>query len=441
MPMLEASTRGLEEAPRPSAYHLDFSGDGWRTPELLQGWDQLLNGRCNPDGLYQTPDFFEHLHALGAEQKKLSLMTVRGADGSLAGVVPLRVTRASLSFDVSHRVLGAVNVSAVEVLGSQPLIPSTSTHHDRLFSTIIGAFPGCHAITMRNVPTDSFLWRHCHESKVLRSQFIVYVPYGKRHCHTIPLPATFEEYLTQFSAKKRYNLRRQVRRLHTHARGAVELRRIEAPNDVTALIDAVETLRRGSRSDSTHAHTGQLPEIDPDAFADLARRDMLLGYVLLCEGRPCAAAVGVKYGRTYQMGSPMAAYILKGHDRMIHDESMAAFSPGTVLLFLFIEDLISRGYQLIDLGYGEPAYRHSSTNLVVERGTILLLRRTFSNSVYHVGHAAFRAGVGHAAFRAGISIVKSLRQALSRRDTHVQSSHLFPILSPTAGWFSTLLST
>src|SRR5215470_5673189 len=150
--------------------------------------------------------------------------------------------------------------------------------------------------------------------------------------------------------------------------------------------------------------------IDPDALADLARRDMLLCYVLLCEGRPCAAAIGLKYGRTYQMGNPMAAQILKGFDRMIHDESMAAFSPGTVFLFLFIEDLISRGYRLIDMGYGEPAYRHSATNLVVERGSILLLRRTFSNFVYHAGHAAFCACVGHAAFRAGINLVKSLRQ-------------------------------
>src|SRR5262249_38925333 len=159
----------------------------------------------------------------------------------------------------------------------------------------------------------------------------------------------FEEYLTSFRAKKRYNLRRQVRRLHTHARGAVEVRRIEAPDDVSALIDAVETLRRGSRSDSNHVHTGELPEIDPHALADLARRDMLLSYVLLCAGRPRAVAIGLKYGRTYQMGNPMAAQILKGFDRMIHDESMAAFSPGTVLLFLFIEDLISRGYRLIDM--------------------------------------------------------------------------------------------
>jgi len=189
--MHDASTRILEEARRESAYHLDFSGGGWRSPELLRGWEQLLHGRCNPDGLYQTPEFFEHLHAFGTEPKKLSLMTVRGADGGLAGVVPLRVTGASLNFDVSDRVLGTLKLSAVEVLGSQPLIPSTSTLHDRLFSTIIGAFPGCHAITMRNVPSDSFLWRHCHESKVLRSQFIVHVPYGKRHCHTIPLPVTF----------------------------------------------------------------------------------------------------------------------------------------------------------------------------------------------------------------------------------------------------------
>mgnify|MGYP003694433601 CR=1 FL=1 len=334
-------------------------------------------------------------------------MTVRGADGSLAGVVPLRVTRASLSFDVCHRVLGAVNVSAVEVLGSQPLIPSTSTHHDRLFSTIIGAFPGCHAITMRNVPTDSFLWRHCHESKVLRSQFIVYVPYGKRHCHTIPLPATFEEYLTQFSAKKRYNLRRQVRRLHTHARGAVELRRIEAPNDVTRAdrcrrnpssrvsirLDSMPT--RASCRDRSRC----VRRPGPPRHAARLR--------IALRGRPCAAAVGGSTGVPIKMGSPMAAHILKGHDRMIHDESMAAFSPRHRPVIP-----VHRGPDQPGIPAHRPGLRGAGLPAIARRilwssaATILLLRRTFSNSVYHVGHAAFRAGVG--------------ARGLPRRDQHRQ---------------------
>jgi CelD/BcsL family acetyltransferase involved in cellulose biosynthesis len=76
---------------------------------------------------------------------------------------------------------------------------------------------------------------------------------------------------------------------------------------------------------------------------------------------------------------------------MIYDDSRAAFSPGSTLLFLLIEDLIRQGSTLIDFGYGEPAYRHGSTNVLVERGTILLLRKTFANRLYQVGHATFRS--------------------------------------------------
>src|SRR5262249_54783247 len=144
------------------------------------------------------------------------------ANHSLAGVVPLRVARWRLSFGLAGHVLGESALRAVVVLGSQPLIPCDPALHDRLFITIGDTFPDCDAIGMDSVASGSFVWRHCHGSKAIRDHYLVHVPYGKQTCHTIPLPATFEEYLAKLSAKKRYNLKRQVRLLQTVAKGALE---------------------------------------------------------------------------------------------------------------------------------------------------------------------------------------------------------------------------
>ena len=358
-------------------YSLDFAGDCWRSPELRRVWEQMVRARDNHEGLYQTPGFFEHLAAIGVDKR---LLMVRNPAGGLAGVVPLRTMYSPLNFDVSGRILAGVNLHVVDVLGSQPLMPNIPMLHDHLFTTIIDAFPDCSAIAMGSVPTDSFLWRHCHESRTIRNHFLVHVPYGKRLCHTIPLPATFEDYLRMLSGKKRYNLRRQVRRLRAPVHGTLEMRRIDKPGDIRALIDAVDVLRRGPDGHPSRAGD-QGPVIDHDGFADLAQRDMLLCYLLFCGDRPCAVATGTKYGRTYLL------------DGMIYDESMAALSPGSTLFFLLIEDLIRQGVTLIDFGYGEPADRHRSTNVLVERGTILLLRKTFANRLHQFGHATFRVGI------------------------------------------------
>jgi hypothetical protein len=91
-------------------------------------------------------------------------------------------------------------------------MPSDPVLHDRLYATIDDSFPECEAIAMPSVPAESFLWRYCLGSRSIKRHFLVYIPYGKRLCHTMSLAATFEQYLAKLSAKKRYNLNRQVRK-------------------------------------------------------------------------------------------------------------------------------------------------------------------------------------------------------------------------------------
>lgn len=68
-------------------------------------------------------------------------------------------------------------------------------------------------------------------------------------------------------------------------------------------------------------------------------------------------------------------------------EDLARFSVGASALFMAIEDLTANfNFESIDLGYSNPSYNHQSSNLVEERGHILLLRRKLSMRLLSLAH-------------------------------------------------------
>src|SRR5262249_41561584 len=157
-----------------------------------------------------------------------------------------------------------------------------------------------------------------------------------------------------------------VRMLRAFANGALELRRIETPDEVPLLVESVSELRRVPPSPGEDLR-----------LKDLARRGILLGYLLLCGERRCAVIIGHQHDSTFRL------------DEMAQAQTIGALSPGSTTLYMLIEDLIRQRMELIDFGYGEPAYPYRSTNVTEQRGTILLLRRTFMNRLRRTGHWTF----------------------------------------------------
>jgi hypothetical protein len=317
-------------------------------------------------------------HLRGAHgHSQFHLATVRDGAGAVVGVVPLRVARTGLTLDVAGRVLWESRARAVHILGSLPLLPADPALHDLLFAALDKEFAGCAAIAMASVPTESFLWRKVHGSRLLQSKFMPYAVHGVRGCHTIDLPMTVEEYRAKFGAKKRYNLGRQVRLIRRRC-GGLELRRIDLPHQVGGLVRAMNAAREAAVPNRWN-RPGP-PIVDQRAAEDLAGRGLLLSYLLVCDGRPGAALMGVQYRDAYHL------------DAIFRDRSLDRFSPGSTALHLAIEDLIrNTPIRRIDLGFGEPTYTHSSTNAVEPRASLLLMRKTLANRLRRGTHATFQS--------------------------------------------------
>jgi hypothetical protein len=364
--------------PANAPYFVQIVPGGCYSQEIRGAWDLLLKSSPNSGNLERNPRFYDHLLETRREGS-LAVATVRDDTGSIVGVAPLLLMRLILLLDVAGRVLGKTSLSGVRILGSQPLFAAAEpVLYDRFFEALTREFPERGIIGMESVPTASPLWRFIQHSRLVRESFFVHIPDGIRTCHSIPLPATFEEYLGKFNAKKRYNLKRQMRMLREHGGGHLELHRMESRDQVPDFIADTSVILRACKLAGPW-QPYWAPAVDVVECTSLADRGLWLCYVLTCGDRPIGAALGKIDEQRYYLNS------------LMHDPAFDRFSPGATLLHLLVEDLIRRrSVDLIDLGFGEPAYQHSSTNVTEPRATVFLLRRSFANQMRRWGHAGFK---------------------------------------------------
>jgi Acetyltransferase (GNAT) domain len=292
------------------------------------------------------------------------------------GLVPLCIAPWGLKIDVPGRVLAESRSPAVRILGSVPLLPADTVAHDLLFATPHQEFSGCQAIFMASVPTNSFLWDYVRESNFISWKFLSYAMHGVRLCHVIPLPATVESYFANFSGKRRYNVKRQTRIRRDHFGGRLELRTFDSPNQIGDLFNAITP--RGEFAQLMRWGQTRALTTDRREAESLSARGLLLIYLLIGAGRPCAALVGMKYKGAYYV------------DSIPRDRSLDRFSPGSTAVYVAIEELIpNTSIRRIDMGFGSPTYPHSATNATEPRASLLLFRKTLSNRLRRLTHATF----------------------------------------------------
>jgi CelD/BcsL family acetyltransferase involved in cellulose biosynthesis len=356
------------------------SPGGSEVAGLRTDWERLLERSHNPLALFQSPEWFEHVMATapGAGHR---LVCVLDRGGRLCGIVPLAATRLEMDYNIRRTRLWKGSLAGLEVLGGVPLLPEDAGVYEQVFGALRDV-PGCHALRLRMVPTASFCWRQLSGSRAVRGAFLLHTADGRSATHSVDLPRSFEEYLAGFKSPTRYGFRKKVRLLREHGGGDLRLRRFEARDEVGPFLEAAAPLARRSWQ---AACTDDLLEDTPawrGKLADLADRGLLRSYVLTAGGRDCA------YLLAYQ-GRGTLHYIQPGFD-----PSFAGFSPGTVLLFLMIEDLTRhRPPGCLSFGFGESRYKREFGNARSDDVSFTLLNRTVRNYFLSTSHGLFRSAV------------------------------------------------
>lgn len=194
----------------------------------------------------------------------------------------------------------------------------------------------------------------------------------------IRFPGKPEEYWSQFSKKSRYNFRYRAKHLeHT----------------VRCVRDADEVEDYARRVDDLISRTWQYKRLGyrldipqkVELWRAMAKLGALRSYLLQQGDRTIAFATGFQWKGQFT------------YEETGYDPELAAKSPGQVLLYRVIEDLIARETpKVLDFGYGDNEYKRIYANHQTTSGPLVVVRNAVVPCAA-VRAAQLRSATGRAA--------------------------------------------
>jgi CelD/BcsL family acetyltransferase involved in cellulose biosynthesis len=309
--------------------------------EVLGGFDGLDERRWN--GLVERSSSrsvfltwqwqTSWIRAFGAG-RPLQILTVIDADGSLAGLLPLYGEP-----DGRWRIVGGEDVSDYLDLIAAP-----------------GAEAAVWEALLQHRAGESAVWElrgFRPDSATLMALPSLAAAYGLRvdaeveeRCPVLPLPASWDEYLSRLSGKDRHELRRKMRKLEAELPGVTLRQHADAEGWDRAMSDFL-TLHRASRVGKARFMDERMERFFRGALRDLAAAGWARLWFLDWNGAPIATFICVEYGEAvglYNSG---------------FDPGQAKRAPGIVLLGHVIMDAIARRFLVFDFLRGEEPYKYS----------------------------------------------------------------------------------
>jgi hypothetical protein len=184
-----------------------------------------------------------------------------------------------------------------------------------------------------------------------------------------------DAYLKRFSSKTLSTIRRKVKKLSEAGGGRTDFRVFEG-------VDGIREFYSIAREVSSRSYQERLLEAGfpdtPDfrALMDaLAEQGNALGYVMYLEGRPVAYLYCPVYDATVI------------YDYLGYDPEASRMSPGTVLLWLAIEELYRRNrFAFFDFGEGDSDHKRMFSLTTASCQNVYLLRRSIRNEAIVSAH-------------------------------------------------------
>lgn len=344
--------------------------------ELRQHWSAAIDPASNLYCMYAAPDWLDHLPE---SDKKASRVQCLAGAGPACVVAVLRPISTALRFELSHVLRMRVPLRAMELLGSQLVGQATPELLRATTASIWKSHPRIGAIYLKSVVKGSALWRALEQSDWTIDGATAYRPHGDRPFHFATLPATFDEYESMFSAKRRYNLRRNVRKMAEAHGGQLEVRQASRAEDIGFLVQSAKDVLEGSWKARRLANPVPDSMQDIDQLGRLARAGMIRAFVLLANGSPCAFIIGYLYRGVFHYAD------------LAYRESHAAHSPGTVLLYLAIKELIEQDHpQYINFGVTDNQFKQVFADQHTEDAEVLVLRPGTASWLLRTAHSSFQ---------------------------------------------------
>jgi CelD/BcsL family acetyltransferase involved in cellulose biosynthesis len=215
----------------------------------------------------------------------------------------------------------------------------------------------------------------------------------------IRFPERPEAYWDQFSGRTRSKFRQKSRKL-----GA--LRCFQTEDEVQSFFGQAREVSESSWQSKRLGLRISAGRDEIGFWKTVARLGAMRSYILEHEDKPVAFALAAQWNGTLS------------YEEIAFDPEYADLSPGTVLLFRILQDVVERDpVRKFDFGIGDAEYKHLFANHQTQSGPVLVIRRRL-RPIVAAGLAAIRQRASGLA-RAGLQNSWLLRAA--RRRTRRQA--------------------
>lgn len=196
----------------------------------------------------------------------------------------------------------------------------------------------------------------------------------------VDLQAGYEGWVAGLSGNTRQTLRRKHRKLAQYCGGNVDVRVYRTPAEMEEFFPRARAISAASYQERLLA--SGLPENSLPVMLELAKHDMVRGFLLWIDGKPAAYLYAPAQGDTL-----LYAYLG-------YDERQAAHSPGSVLQLEALRLLMEEGrFRWFDFAEGGGQHKQSFASGTIASVDLLLLRPTVRNRLILWSLAAFDRAV------------------------------------------------
>jgi CelD/BcsL family acetyltransferase involved in cellulose biosynthesis len=212
-------------------------------------------------------------------------------------------------------------------------------------------------VLFEEVECDSALWQALR-AEASRGGVVFFAPEPPQPHWRIQFPDPPADYWKQFPSKMRNNLRRAAKKLeHT-------LVCCSTPADVPRFLEGAHAVsRRSWQAKRLGLRVHNSPQ-EQRLLQFLASVGALRCYLLEQQGRPLAFELGIQWQGRFSF------------EETGYDTAYAGQSPGTVLLFRILEDLVERQTpRWCDFGFGDGLYKRDFGNHQTLTAPVFLMRR------------------------------------------------------------------
>jgi hypothetical protein len=284
-----------------------------------------------------------------------------------------------LTFQLSRRLKLTLQLSAFELMGGNLVGEISYDSLQAITNSVWKNFPHIDVIYLHSVNVDSSIWEILQENNRKVDKAPVHMPDVERIFHYINSIKTHQEYINGFKSKQRISFKRKIKKINEAFPGKVELHRIDHIEDLDYLtVSAKKILKNSWKAQNL---SQPIPEsIKNEVFLRRAtEKGFLRSYVLSLDDNPCAFAVGFLYNGIYHCTD--TAY----------DINYAKHSPGTVLLYKAIEDIInSDQIKIIHFGITDAQYKRELCNCHTREASLMIMRPTLTNKFRIFLHRRYR---------------------------------------------------